>query len=625
MPRKQRSTGSRVDNVSSLKQVHFTAPKCTIKERGPTWSAPSKCQQTITQMNPSIYLPEPEYVGLATDDDQEQESYIASPMRRKRRKITPAKTSSRKTGTRNAQRQTITQMVPFRALYHPEVEEDILDDLEDEHKENNVPSGIKKRKRKVSPEKAPSGKIRKRRLKREASQMEHQLGGGIEYDQRQHKNEGRPSKQKSSVEICPPPITPRSHRKKEIPSSQSPADTPFSMQSRRSVRPYSRSPLKERSANFALAKTSRQDGARWREKVEIADSLESRENESPVLMRASTFMAASGPENASESREEFSKLPMDGTITRTAGLDYTSDQGQRQETERKDSHRTFGREIVDSDEGDDDADPDPSLARHATLHSKDTRLTQRRAPDNQRDDLRAARSSSSPQSQHQGNPRIRRSIERSRLTKDISMKPTFSPPSISLLHRTDSEQASAQLFNDLRCVTEPTLETESQFEAGWSTYHPSANDDDSLPNLLSSPTHNESPSSAPMTVPTQLLPQRTTADSTQLKLPVPPSQATTTDTTQPSPRRMLSSQVFPSPCKLPASSKAAAFPSSPPPMPPPSSSSVADWSAADPGMGFQWNGVRLTDSQLLPESLLNDSLIGPIGGFGLSQESLEEE
>ena len=626
MPRKRRSTDNKVDSKSNLKQVQFTAPKRTIKERGPTWSAPSKFQQTITQMNPSIYIPEPEYEGLTTDDDQEQESYVASPVTRKRRKIAPAKTSSRKTGTRSAQRQTITQMDPFRALYHPEVEEENLDDLEDEQKENSVPSPTKRRKRKVSQEKAPSGKLRKSRIKQEASQMEHQLGRGTEYDELQHNKGSKPWQQKRSEKILPPPVTPRSQRK-EIPSSQSPADTPLSMQSRRSFRAYSRSPLKERSANIAPAKTSCRDGARWRKKVEIADSLESREDESPPLSRASISMAASSSDHAFKFGENFRQLPMDSTNTRTAGLDHISDKGQRHETERKDSNRDIlVREIIDSNEEDDDDDPDASLARQATLHSKDTNLTQQLAPDNPRNRFKAAGSSSSPESPQQSNLRDRYSLERS-----ASTKPTLSPPSIPPFHRTDSEQASAQLLKDLRRVTEPTLETESQFEAGWNSYHAPANDNDSPPNLLSSPTPIESPSSTSMTVPTQLLPPRTTAystqpnNSTQLKLPVPPSQATTTDATQPSPRKMPSSQFLPSPYKLPAYSKAAAFPSSPPPMPPPSSSLMAESTAAEPGMGFRWNGVRLTDSQLLPESLLNDSLIGPVGGFGLSQESLEEE
>lgn len=637
MPRKRRSTGKRVDTGSNLRQVQFSAPERTIKERGPTWSAPSKFQQTITQMNPSIYIPRPEYEGLTTDDDQEQESYIASPERRKRRKITPATTSSRRTGTKSAQRQTITQMDPFRALYHPEVEEENLDDLEDEHKENNVPSPIKRRKRKVSPEKAPpSGKFRKRRLKQEVSQTEHQLGRGTEYDERQHEKGSRLWQQKSPEKILPPPVTPRPKRKKEIPSSQSPADTPLSTQSRGSFQAYSRSPLKERSTNIGLAKTSCQDGARERKKIEIADSMESREDESPVFMRASTSMAASTSKNSSKFGEKYSQFPMDSTITRTVVLDRSFDKGQRHETERKVPDRNrLGREIVDSDEEDDDDDSDIHLERQATLHSKDTSLTQQRAPDNQRDRFRAAGSSSPSQSPQQSNSRNRYSTERFELTKHIPTQPTLSPPSIPPFRQTDSEQASAQLLKDLHRVTEPTLETESQFEAGWNSYHPPTNDNDSPPPLLSSPPPPiESPSSASMTVPTQLLPPPITADystqhntSTQLKLPVPPSQATTTDATQPSPRKMPSSQFLHSPYQLPPFSKTAtAFPSSPPPMPPPSSSLMADEStAADPGVGWKWNGVRLTDSQLLPESLLNDSLIGPVGGFGLSQESLEEE
>ena len=40
--------------------------------------------------------------------------------------------------------------------------------------------------------------------------------------------------------------------------------------------------------------------------------------------------------------------------------------------------------------------------------------------------------------------------------------------------------------------------------------------------------------------------------------------------------------------------------------------------------GWQWNGVRLTDSQLLPESLLReDSLIGE--GWGSAEEEEGEE
>ena len=412
MPRKRRSTGNKADTNSNFKQVQFTAPKRTIKGRGSTWSAPSKFQQTITQMNPSIYLPTPEYEGLTTDDDQEQESYIASPGRRKRRKITPAKTSSRKASTGSAQRQTITQMVPFRALYHPELEEENLDDLEDEHEENDVLSPMKKPKRKVSQENAPSGKVRKRRSKHEISPTEPPLGRETEYDDGQQRKQIIPSKQKSSGENLHPPVTPRSQ--KEIPSSQSPADTPLSTRGRKPFRAYSRSPLKERSTNFAPGITSRRGGTRGERKVEIADSMESREEESPVLMRASTCMAVPNLTNLSGLGGKDSELPTDSTITRTAGLDYISDNWQWEETQRKDSNQhTMGREIIDSDEENDDDDPEANIIRRATLHSKDTSPTQQPMLDNQRDPFSAARSSTSPQSQQQSNPRNRVSISRS--------------------------------------------------------------------------------------------------------------------------------------------------------------------------------------------------------------------
>lgn len=642
MPRKRRSTGNKVDTKSNLKQVQSTAPKRTIKGRGSTW-APSKSQQTITQMNPSIYLPAPEYEGLTTDDDQEQESYIASPRRRKKRKITPAKTSSRKASTGSAQRQTITQMVPFRALYHPELEEENLDDLEEEHKENNVPSPMKKTKRKVSPESAPSGKIRKRRQVQETARSE-QPGQGTEYDDLQQKKQIIPSKQKCSGEFLHPPVTPRSQRK-EIPSSQSPADTPLSTRSKRSFRAYSRSPLKERSTNIAPATTSRRNGTRGERKVEIADSMESREEESPVLMRASTCMAVPDLANSSGLGGKYSELPTDSTVTWTAGLDYISNDWQWEETQQKDFNQaTLGREIIDSDEDNDDDDPGASLIRAGTLHSKDTTRTQQPMHHNQRDPFSTARSSNSPQSYQQSNPRNSHSILRSSLTRHTSPNSPPSPPSIPPLPLTDSAQASAQLLNDLHRITEPTLETESQFEAGWHSYHPP-----SLPSSPPQPTIESPSSSAPMTVPTQPLLRRSTADSTHNLPPyapahstkphlpvIPPSQATTTDTTQPSPSRKMpsSQQPFHSPHKIPTtSSKTAALafpsspppmlpPSSPPPMPPPPSSSLGVGESTAAGL-FQWDGVRLTDSQLLPESLLRDDSL--IGGWGISQEGFEEE
>lgn len=68
-------------------------------------------------------------------------------------------------------------------------------------------------------------------------------------------------------------------------------------------------------------------------------------------------------------------------------------------------------------------------------------------------------------------------------------------------------------------------------------------------------------------------------------------------------------------------------PSTSPPRPTSSSSPFAEMRAAPDGYTGGWNGIRLTDSQLLPDSLINGSLVGPpmmtLGG--VDEEDLEYE
>lgn len=200
-------------------------------------------------------------------------------------------------------------------------------------------------------------------------------------------------------------------------------------------------------------------------------------------------------------------------------------------------------------------------------------------------------------------------------------RPTTPPNHIE--RPSNFDEISAQLLADLRRETQPCgLQTESQFEKGWICYTPA---DDMHPDpepLPSSPKDIEQPSSSLMTIPTQLIHPPITSPPKFYKAPVPPSQATTVDVTQPSPRNMqMSSQAITerSPRKLPPSSQT--YPSSPPPIPPPSSSPLTG-RKSDPWERYQWNGVRLTESQLLPASLMDDSLAGPPGW---SQESWAEE
>lgn len=84
------------------------------------------------------------------------------------------------------------------------------------------------------------------------------------------------------------PKTPQaSSRRKEIPCSQSSADTNLSTQSRRSVRKVSKSPLKERSTNIGGFSTglSGLNDDYWVPKLEIADSMEDNLNVNKPAIR----------------------------------------------------------------------------------------------------------------------------------------------------------------------------------------------------------------------------------------------------------------------------------------------------------------------------------------------------
>lgn len=92
----------------------------------------------------------------------------------------------------------------------------------------------------------------------------------------------------SNTISVPVPKTPQPSRRKEIPCSQSSADTIFSTQSRRSVREVSRSPLKERSTNIANFSTEALSGLNGNYRVpkfEIADSMEDNQNVNQPAIR----------------------------------------------------------------------------------------------------------------------------------------------------------------------------------------------------------------------------------------------------------------------------------------------------------------------------------------------------
>ncbi len=575
-PKKPRPKGQVYETTPNVNQVHFAARKRTIKDRTPSWSASSKYQQTITQMNPFYEMYHP---GAEKEDleyyDEEEKTYVASPLGRKRRKITPGKPPACKIETRNARRRVV----------------------------------------KVEEPKQDVGELEEEQLK---------LPG--------RKAKAKPSKPQTPAAMMPPPETPRSKRKKEIPSSQSPADTSLSTQSRRSIREQSFSPLKNRSTNIMLPPASQRKGPRWTKKLEIADSMETEEGDSPLLSRVSSKISLASREtapfeveDAGEAVQQPSNVPT--TVINDAKEFPESSQRQAPGNENA-SLEPINREVLDSDADDDsdDGEFDTGLETQATLASIDFSLpnsNQRHAfglfpselvefePEGIESQM------SSPNLLEAEYPMEDQKVEASNSNDEISSDPQRQD--------SQSEGASAQLHNDLRRATQAGgLETESQFENAWKPYHPAnlTNLESDPEDVLSSPELIQHTLSTPMTVPIQLLPSRPTINSAPLKLPVPPSQATTVDITQSPPRKMASSSHrLSSQGKMPSSSQV--FRSSPPPLAPPTSSPSTSRRACDPWAGFEWNGVRLTDSELLPESLLDDSQLGP--PLDLTQESLDDE
>lgn len=593
-PKKRKPTVKSFNTVPNpKKQVVLTTKNLTtIKVKHPAWSAPNMRQQSITQMDPLRDYYHPELDNEVLKTDEEEDSYVASPTRNKRRRVTPEKQYSRKIETRSAKRQA--------AKEEPAIEE----------QENQV----------ILPSPGVEAKAHMLRAKMSTAML--------------------------------PPNTPVSLRRKEIPSSQSPADTPFSAQSRQSLRDYTRSPLKEKSTNIDSSLKSPMKGARWSKVLEVADSMETEDEDSPPPVRVESTSGFVGsiaePEHIAG---EEPQLPSHAFSVHVDDFNERLRAAQRPVKEIQNSSQSRLRhEVVDStDEENDNEEAEAfnaGLETQAALASTD--FSQKGSGQSSKPmptTLRPARdeaelppvqrnASASPdplnaqtRSARQSNVENHIQVHSPKKVEFVDLASSDPPcpttPSPLRERPSDPEEASAQLFADLRRDTQPMgLQTESQYEQGWTTYTPADDINSDLEPVPYSGKPVEPPSSGVMTVPTQFIRPPISTPPKFYKAPVPPSQATTVDLTQPSPRNVTSSSqavTQRSSRNLPSSSQA--HPSSPPPMPPPSSSPLES-RKLDPWAGYKWDGVRLTESQLLPDSLLEDSQVGPPP---LSQESWAEE
>ncbi len=593
-PKKRKSTVQVYETVPNLKQSRIgPSPHRTIRDKHSTWSAPNMRQQSITQMDAlrDYYHPDLENEYLKTDDEEE-DSYVASPTRNKRRKVTPEKPHTRSIETRSVKREAAKE------------------------------------------ERSSQKQEEQKFLPKARGEVKAHMSGF-----------------KMSTAMLPPK-TPVSLRRKEIPSSQSPADTPLSLQSRHSLQDYTRSPLKAKSTNIDLPVNTPVKGSRWSKRTEVADSLDTEDEDSPGSMRVGpTVEPAVLNAEPEYTAEEESRIPSNAFAIHVDDFNQRLKAAQRPIQEIQNSSQARPRqEVIDSTDEEDsqeeagafNAGPETQAALASTDVSEKssdqpphstppTSKPSEDAPELAPSQRNASNSLTPPTAPSP--PSVSSDPEQQLPTKrpkkvefvDLASSDPPEPPTPRNDRPTESTKASAQLLADLRRETQPYgLETESQFENGWTTYTPADDTHSDLDPSPSSPypIQPEPPSSALMSVPTQLIRPPIATPPKFYRAPVPPSQATTVDVTQPSPRIVAPSSPGAeqrSPRMGATSSQA--YPSSPPPVPPAESSPTAG-RKVEAWEGYVWDGVRLRDSQLVPDSLMDEGEGGPMG---FSQESWDGE
>ena len=566
MPRTKRSSRTRQhEAIDRSRQTYLTPQNRTTSKRHTPLSTVRKRQQTLTQIN---YISR---VSLDAENVNLPNMHDDAPQERKRRKVTPDVPLTATVQTRSA---------------------------------------------------------RRRGLKHEEQQGGDRCEGSLQCLAASMESVHPPVE---SLQIIPiqSPKTPKILRKTEIPSSQSPTDTPPSTQSRRSGRNVSRSPLKTKSGNIRRrlhTSPSAVSVARLVPKLEIEDSFDYEHRESHRFPKSqhSNFPATvvdNGPPEA---------FPGPRPRVRVGGKDEQTGLSPSAHN----AHGKIGRkeEIQDSDNEEDEADLEDNdfgigYAVQAAFDISNApssgvdnviseSLHRNDEPSDKASTLRGlhARSISSG-SINVGSSGTHNKKELT--TRDgIDRIPSSQGDSIdAALHhsplktprnlRSESEQASAQLAADLLHLTQapyrPVLETESQFEDAWRIFSPSRPEDETgLPqnDLVQHGSTPPRPQHRSETIPSS---QATTVDVTQIS---PPLRRTPIHSSQ--------IQVLQSPTK--ARRNRTSLPSLPL-----SSSPVG----SRIGCGPVWDEKSLTESQLLPESLINFTIPHP-PPFSLTQESLEE-
>lgn len=472
-------------------------------------------------------------------------------------------------------------------------------------------------------------------------------------------DENRIPLEQASRALMPPPKTPQSTRQKEVPSSQSPADTPLSTQSQKSQRDLARSPLKNRSTNVRrvnIADSSARTSIRRAQMLEVADSTEFDEEERQPSIPAPE-MTSSIPIKY-ELRDDSTRTSGTSSTLPSSGIEVVACPQQESlngDVEDASAPRTqnIKSEVSDSEaDEEDDEDFRAGIDTQAALGITDTQPnnintnndlipitntwtsgrtlnTSRPATISKQRDRQSEHSSINLDQEPNVSATSLASITQSSFpqlcndptTPKCSMRAMAPSSSTRSAPRSESEEVSIQLADDLHSHTQNYMmpETESQLENAWHEYKPTQppSDEDRDP---SQPDGSHLSSLAPRALDSEAIERNPPFDEAQVPIPQPctalpssnppqhpsstaanqPSQTTTDDTTPSSSAHRSSPNPY----------------SSSPPQPPFStfsSSPVQSRAAAAAASAYagEWDGVPLTESQLLPDSLMNETLVGP--------------
>ncbi|MCJ1348871.1 hypothetical protein MMC31_007104 [Peltigera leucophlebia] len=260
----------------SLRQSILAPRDCAVQRVLKTpkpASISKKRQETLTQIG-YVVCPTSDELEL-TDGTKSDSDFEEAPHSRKRRKISSEPQIAVARRTRRSARQANQKRLNICEENDEETQttKGTILVSEDEPNQDKEETQRRRKQGRISKPDGSATKQTRGSQRRVVETIPSNEGGSVQG----HMLDTGEKIELSNTTPIPLPKTPQPSRRKEIPCSQSSADTNISTQSLRSVREVSRSPLKERSTNIGNLSTGALSGLNGNHRVpklEIADSME---------------------------------------------------------------------------------------------------------------------------------------------------------------------------------------------------------------------------------------------------------------------------------------------------------------------------------------------------------------